>query len=234
MISIRLGWLVLFSVTCSSLPVFAADPASVNLENYELRMDFIESRLAENRQYASYWQNGWSTFYAASAVAQTALWINADNHDERVNYGIGTAKAVGGLADMLMRPHPGRHGVAPFLDSPQATPEQKRAKLEQGETTLMNSADRSASRRSWQPHLKVVGVNLIAGALIAAFGDTGDALTSTAIGVAIGEANIWTLPTKPEADWNEYQQKFPESGSMKKSDWRIVPITGGLALQMNF
>ena len=223
---------ILILAAFSSSKTLAAEPA--NLGGYELRMDFIESSLDKNRQHASYWQNGWASFYAVSAVAQTALWIDADNSDDSINYSIGVLKSVGGLADMLLRPHPGRHGATPLLDLPQNSAEQKREKLEFSEALLRDSAQRAASRHSWQPHAKVVGVNLIAGALIAAFGDGGDALASSAIGIAIGEANIWTQPTRPETDWRDYQQEFPATGQLKNPAWQLVPIAGGLALQGRF
>jgi hypothetical protein len=208
--------------------------SAANLEGYELRMDFIESSLEGNRQHASYWQNGWASFYAVSAVAQTALWIDADNSDDSINYSVGALKSVGGLADMFLRPHPGRHGAIPVLDLPQNSPEQKREKLDLSEAILRDSAQRASSRHNWQPHAKVVGVNVVAGALIAAFGDGGDALVSSAIGIAVGEANIWTQPTRPEEDWRDYQQKFPATGQFKGPGWQLVPIAGGLALQGRF
>jgi hypothetical protein len=223
---------ILILTTFISSITMAAE--SDSLSGYELRMDFIESSLEENRQHASYWQNGWATFYTVSAVAQTVLWIDADDSDDSINYSIGALKSVGGLADMLIRPLPGRHGALPVLDLPQNSLEQKREKLVFSEALLRDSAQRAAARYSWQPHAKVVGVNAIAGALIAAFGDGGDALVSSAIGIAIGEANIWTQPTRPEDDWRDYQQKFPTSGQLKGPVWQLVPIAGGLALQGRF
>lgn len=223
---------ILILATYSSSITLAAETDS--LSGYELRMEFIESSLEENRQHASYWQNGWASFYAVSAVAQTALWIDADDSDDSINYSMGALKSVGGLADMLIRPHPGRHGVKDLLDLPQNSLEQKRERLDLGEALLRDSAQRAASRHSWQPHAKVVGVNVIVGALIAAFGDGGDALASSAIGIAVGEANIWTQPTRPEDDWRDYQQKFPTTGQLKDPAWQLVPIAGGLALQGRF
>lgn len=234
MFGTRLRWTVIFFITFNVAKAFAADSLSINLDQYKLRMDFIESRLEQSAKSSRYWQNGWTTFYAATALAQTALWIEADNNDDRVNYSIGALKSAGGLVDMLLRPHPGRYGAQHLQSLPQETPEQQRARLARGETLLKSSAERSASRRTWQPHFKVLGVNAIAGALIAAFGDEGDALTSTVLGVAIGEANIWTLPTRPEADWHDYQQQFPLTQGSISTGWSLVPIAGGLALQARF
>lgn len=208
--------------------------AEESLKDYELHREFIENRLEESHRHARYWQNGWTTFYAVSSVAQTALWIDADNNDDSINYGIGALKSVGGLTDMLLRPHPGRHGAEQIRTMPEDTPEQKQSRLQVGENLLQASAERAASRRTWKPHLKVLGVNIIAGALIAAFGDEGDALASTALGVAIGEANIWTQPTAYEADLHTYQATFSGQTSQTAPDWQLVPIAGGVALQRAF
>jgi len=233
----RTVWLfaLVFGVVCGCAPALAAEsPVSGSPEEYALRMEFVESRLEEGRRAALYWQNGWTAFYAVSSLAQAALWIDADNSDDSVNYGIGALKSAGGLADMLLRPHPGRLGKAPLRELPGATPEQRRRRLDAGETTLLHSAERAASRRSWRPHLKVLGVNLVAGALIAAFGDEGDAVSSTALGLAIGEANIWTQPARPEEDWDEYRRRFPRSASGGGVSWQLVPVVGGVVLQGRF
>lgn len=219
--------ILLLGFTCISSALAASDTP----EEYQLQMDFIENSLDESRQHARYWYYGWSTFYGVSGVVQTAQWIDADNNDDRVNYAIGALKSVGGLADMLLKPHPGRNGSAPLQAMPQDTPEQKSKRLESGESILMNSAQRAESRHTWKAHLKVIGVNLIAGALIAGFGDDDDALTSTAIGIAVGEANIWTQPTRAEGDWREYQQKYSQPAGMS---WEVVPFGAGLAIAGRF
>ena len=220
----------LLSFCCSSLTLAADD----NLQDYEPRMEFIESSLEENHQHARYWQNGWSTFYAVSAVAQTALWIDADNNDDSINYGINALKSVGGLADMLVRPHPGHYGTKRLVTLPETTEEHRRERLDFGETVLRESAERAASRRTWKPHLKVIGVNVIAGALIAAFGDGGDALASSALGIAIGEANIWTQPTGYEEGWNNYQVTFSDRVGENTIRWQLVPMLNAIPLQGRF
>lgn len=222
---------VMVLVACSATTVLAADTSSAD---YRLRTEFIESRLEESRRHARYWQNGWTTFFAASAAAQAALWIDADNSDDSINYGIGALKSVGGLADILLRPHPGRYGAELVRSLPEGTSEQRLERLGYGEMVLEDSAARAASRHTWQPHLKVIGVNLVAGALVAAFGDEGDALASTALGIAIGEAQIWSQPTRYEEDWQAYQ--VVNSGCFGQDNvcLQLVPIVGGLALQGRF
>lgn len=222
---------VMILVAYSATLTLAAD---ISTEDYQLRTEFLESGLDENQRHARYWQNGWSTFYTVSAVAQAALWIDADNNDDSINYGIGSLKSAAALADMLLRPHPGRHGAELVRSLPEATPEQRHERLGYAEMVLRDSATRAASRRTWQPHLKVIGVNLIAGALIAGFGDEGDALTSTALGIAIGEAQIWTQPTRYVKDWEKYQVVKADCFGQSTPRWQLVPIVGGIAIRGHF
>ncbi|MBW2519001.1 MAG: hypothetical protein JRD88_01455 [Deltaproteobacteria bacterium] len=227
---INVSGLLLFMIGTTLSSVDASQGSS---DNADLRIDFIEKRLDANRQHARYWQNGWSSFYAASALIQTGLWIGSDNNDDSINYSIGALKSAAGLADMLLRPHPARYGADP-VRTLSVEPSDERDRLDRGETLLRGSADRARSRRTWQPHLKIIGVNLLAGGLIAAFGDDDDALASTALGLAVGEANIWTQPSRPESDWQDYQTAFPHQESFLERRWQLVPIAGGLALQGRF
>ena len=48
----------------------------------EQRLRFIETRLAGLNPNASYWQYGWTGFYAVSAVGQAALAIDEDDSDD--------------------------------------------------------------------------------------------------------------------------------------------------------
>ncbi|MBW2503138.1 MAG: hypothetical protein JRE16_01065, partial [Deltaproteobacteria bacterium] len=124
-----------------------ANAAATSTNNAQLRIDFIEKRLDDNRQHARYWQNGWSSFYAASALLQTGLWIDSDNNDDSINYSLGALKSVAGLADMLLRPHPARHGADPIRAVSIANFGHQ-GRLVRGETLLRDSADRAKSSRT--------------------------------------------------------------------------------------
>ena len=196
----------------------------------ELRLDYIEERLDAGKRHAQYWQNGWTGFYSVSAVAQTVLWLDADNNDDRINYVVGAIKTTGGLVDMLLRPLPGRYGADQIraLEAPSAK------RLDQAEELLQATARRAQEKTTWKPHLKVLGVNLLGGAAILAFGDEGDALISTALGIAVGEANIWTQPTQPIADLQDYQNRFPAMRPQNAHSWQLLPFPGGLMIKASF
>lgn len=80
----------------------------------------------------------------------------------------------------------------------------------------------------------MIGVNLLGGVLIAAFGDEGDAAVSTALGIAVGETTIWTQPSQPIEHREDYRRRFPESQMRAKNHWRLVPIANGAMLRVIF
>ena len=220
-----IGVALLLSIFTVS-PVLAAEEIP---QDYELRMEFIENSLEANRKHSRYWQYGWSSFFGASAVTYTALWLNSDDSDDSINYSLSALKSTLALGEMLWRPHPGRHGAERLRSLPENGPEQKLERLDFGEDVMRKSSNRYTSLRTWKPHLIVIGVNAVFGAAIAAFGDEGDGAVSAAVGIAMGEAKLWTQPSRPVDDWNEYQEAHSKGVS-----WQLVPISGGLALQGRF
>lgn len=205
-------------------------PSATADNEIDLRLNFIEERLETGKQHAQYWQNGWTGFFAVSSLAQTVAWLDADNNDDRINYIVGAIKSTGGLIDILLRPMPGRYGASEI----RGLEGQSFDKLGQAEDLLQATAQRAQAKTTWKPHLKVLGVNLIGGAAILAFGDGGDALVSTAIGIAVGEANIWTQPTQPSSDLRDYQTRFPEKQARHGRRWQLLPFPGGAMLQTSF
>lgn len=196
----------------------------------ELRLEFIEERLDAGQRHARYWQNGWTGFYSVSVLAQTVFWLDADNNDDRINYVVGAVKATGGLVDMLLRPLPGRYGTDPI----RALKGGSLDRLGLAEDLLQATSRRAQAKTTWKPHLKVLGVNLLGGAVILAFGDGGDALLSTALGIAVGEANIWTQPSQPITDLRDYQGRFARIRNQNAHRWQLLPFPGGLMVQTSF
>jgi len=218
---------------CFPLAAQGADrgfPSVTADEEIDLRLGFIEERLNAGKRHARYWQNGWTGFYSASALAQTVFWLDADNNDDRINYVVGAVKATGGLIDMLLRPLPGRYGA----DEIRALEGPSLYRLGKGEDLLQAAARRVQEKTTWKPHLKVMGVNLLGGAVILVFGDGGDALVSTAMGIAVAEANIWTQPTQPSTDLRDYQGRFVGRQAKNARHWQLLPFPGGAMVRVSF
>jgi hypothetical protein len=194
----------------------------------QLRLNFIEERLDDGRQHASYWQNGWTGFYTAAATAQTIMSFDADNNDDRVNAAVGAVKSAAALIDILLRPMPGRHGADEITHLP------TERRLTKGEELLTETASRARERASWKSHIKVIGVNILGGAVIAAFGDESDAAVSTALGIAIGETAIWTQPSQPITNYEKYHQRFPGNHASIIKRWQLVPMANGAMLRIAF
>jgi len=220
-------------------PYLCAEPADrlpVDMSDAELnqRLQFIETRLARQTPNARYWQYGWTGFHAAGAAAQGLLAVDADDNDDEVNYIVGAVKSSGALAQMLIRPLPAVQSSARLQAMPSETREERIRKLERGEALLRENAARAAGRSGWKRHLIGIGANLIGGAAIAAFGDSSDAVTSTLIGIAVSETNIWTEPSRAAEDLEDYRNKKWVRRGTGQATWHIVPMADRVTLHIRF
>lgn len=209
-------------------------PGEISDAELEQRLEFIAARLAEQRPNARTWQYGWTGFYGVSAVAQGFLAVDADDNDDETNYIVGAVKSTGALAQMLIRPLPAVQSSSRFQAMPSDSRQERLRKLEQGEALLRENADRAATRRGWKRHLIGIGANLAGGIIIAAFGDSGDAVSSTLVGIAVSEANIWTEPSRAIADLEDYRSNKWTRRQSGRVTWRIVPRVDGVAVDLRF
>lgn len=200
----------------------------------EQRLKFIETRLVGLNPKASRWQYGWTGFYAASALGQTVLAIDEDDSDDETNYIVGAVKSAGGLAQLLVKPLPAVKSYDRFLSMPAQTRTERLLKLEQGEALMHENAERAQQRYGWKRHLIGIGANLLGAAVIAVYGDSADAVTSTILGIAVSEANIWTEPARAVTDLEEYSTNFRHAQRISTRTWHIVPTIGGAALHISF
>ena len=198
------------------------------------RLKFIETRLAGLNPNATYWQYGWTGFYAASAVGQAALAIDEDDSDDHTGLIVGAVKSTGGLVQMLLKPLPAVTSHGDFQSMSSQTRAERLLKLEQGEALLYENANRAQQRYGWKRHAIGIAANLLGGVIIATNGDSSDAVASTVLGIAVSEASIWTEPSRAETDLNDYRNNFHDAQSTGELNWRLVPMRVGLALQINF
>jgi hypothetical protein len=76
-------------------------------------------------------------------------------------------------------------------------------------------------------------LNGAGGAIVAEGFDEDDGWVSAGIGVAVGEAMLWSHPWKGRSDLEEYEARFA-SRSGEKLSWAVLPYGRGLKLQVRF
>lgn len=211
-----------------------SDPTVLSDDQIQQRLRFITERLNAGRRHASYWQWGWSGFYAASAALQGFGAATEDDNDDVVNNLVGAVKSAGGLLENLLRPLPGRLGADPIAAMPSASREDQLDQLARAEHLLHAAAGRAAERTQWRRHLSMVGVNLAAGAVIWGFGDGKDAAVSTIVGTAVGEAAIWSEPARAQTDLQDYLDRFSTHRSGYHPRWQVLPLAGGVMVRVAF
>ncbi|GGA89864.1 hypothetical protein GCM10011369_35070 [Neiella marina] len=223
----------LFAITLLlTTSAHATDYELLSDQEIDQRLSFLTSKLESIESPSTYWQYGWTGFYAASAIAQAAKAADESDSDDSTKQWVGAIKSTGGLALMLLKPLPVVTGMDDYRQMPATTRAEKIARLKEAEQIMRHSAWRANEKNTWKPHLMTIGVNLLGAAAIAAFGDSDDALGSAALGIAIGEAAIWTQPSAPQQHWQAYQDQF--SGQQTAYQWRLVPTLNGVNLEVRF
>jgi hypothetical protein len=195
----------------------------------EARLDFLTERLDDGRFSAAAWQYGWSGFYGVSTLVNGVGLVTAGDSDARVVSLVDGLKSVGALAELVTDPLPARLGAEPIRAVPD---DAARLRLAVGERQLVANAARAQSRYSLRRHLEGVTTNLIGGAFIWAFGDSSDALRSTLVGIAVGEAQIWSQPWRAAGDLRDYRAAFPTT--LAGIEWELRPMGTGVQLALRF
>jgi hypothetical protein len=211
----------------------AADSGISDAE-LEQRLAFIDARLERLQPAAKTWQYGWTGFYSLSSAGQAIAALESNDKDDQLNYAVGAVKAAGGLAQVLLKPLPTLHSNDRFRALPADNREQRLQKLARGEALLETSAQRAGERFTWRRHAMGIAGNLVGGIVIAAFGDQGDALVSTLVGLAVAEATIWTEPAAAARDLEDYRSGRWSRRAARPGQWRVLASPGGATLQISF
>ncbi len=184
------------------------------------RLQFIEERLQGSRRHGQIWYWSWMTINAGSAVGLGIAAGLSQREDDQVNNGVQAGVVAIGVADLLLRPLEARFGAAPVDGLPQATAEERLAKLRAAEALLRGNAERAEQRTSWRMHAANVALNGAAGGLIAGFGRPSDGLIAFGTGTFGGVINILTQPAAPATDWQAYQARFGGAAASRET-WLV-------------
>jgi hypothetical protein len=197
------------------------------------RLTWLVERAESRERYADLWWRGWIGFYGAGAVIQGTRAGFEDDKGKRVDLIVSAVKAVGGTTRLYFYRPVARLGADPLLAEPLPNEEACIERVAQGEALLQKAAKESQSRWDLKGHFFNVAVNLF-GALIVTQGfDQKSGWTSAGIGIAVGEAMLWSHPWHGKSDLEEYETRFGPPTTPQVS-WMLMPYERGLQVQVRF
>jgi hypothetical protein len=210
-------------------------PADLAEGEIARRLAFIENSLAAHQLHAQIWFWSWLTVNAGSVVGLSVGAALTDNGANRVNM-IGNAALAGlGVGDMLLfRPVNARFGAEPIRVLPDATRAERLRKLADGENLMRRNAARAEQRYDWTVHAGNFAANALVGGLTWAAGDAQSGLITVLVQTLFGELYIWTDPSGPAKDWQEYQRLSAGESLEASRGWSLAVFPGGVALKYRF
>jgi len=238
MMTTHIPSLILALVFAAALPTVAAAAEAADLSRCDAgtaeRLRFIEEHLEQRRPYATWWWRGWTGAYAVGMVVQSVRAGTEDTESRRADATVGAVKALIGTTRLLFDRPTARLGAEPMQAVASSNEAACRERLAVGEELLRKNAKESGSRWDWKRHAGNVALNA-AGAAIVAYGfdDETRGWRSAGIGIAVGEAMIFSYPWHGDDDLAEYERRFQGTGTPRTS-LRVVPWGSGARLVLNF
>ncbi len=203
-----------------------AEPPPTTAEDADVsaRLAWIEGVLDRDEPRMRLWRSGWLGAYGAVTLAEGALFANAQTSADRINAAIDAGKAAVGFTFVLVSPSTGSTAGTLLRALPEGTPAERRAKLARGEALLRASAKEEREGRGWFPLIGGALLN-IGGAWLSwatTKGSSGAGWFGLVSGVAVGEAQVVTMPSGAMRAWAAYTQR----GSTARLGREPLPSVG--------
>jgi len=199
----------------------------------ESRLLWLIDRLESRERYADLWWRGWLGIYGIGAIVEGVAAGTEDDRGKRADDIVSAVKAVGGVTRLYFMAPAARLGADPLRETPISSAADCAARVEQGAELLEKAAHESGRRWSWKAHAFNVGINMAGAAIVAEGFDEDDGWISGAIGIAVGEAMLWSHPWRGESDLAEYEARFDGRGALPTT-WNVVPYGRGIRLVARF
>jgi hypothetical protein len=210
-------------------------PSDLSDPEIERRVAFVERSLEANQLHAQIWFWSWLTVNAASTVGLSVGAALTDDNAHRVNMIGNAALAALGISDMLLfRPVNARFGAEPIRRLPDETRQERVRKLAAGEALMQRNAERADQRYDWTVHAGNFAGNALVGGLTWAAGDAQSGIITIVLQTVLGELYIWTDPSGPAKDWQEYQRLRAGESLEASRGWSLAAFPGGVALKYRF
>lgn len=241
--------IVLLVLALSSVAAYAQD-ATLSDEQVQKRLTFITTSLRDGQPAARRWWYGWIGAYTAGAVAGGVL-AASHWHDTKLEGPetvpdrefaegmlVGGATFALGVGGLLIEPFTPVSAARKLGRLPEATPQERLAKLGRAEELLRKCAARERRGRNLTTHLLNAGANA-AGAVAVKVGfhqSWGSAAVTFAIGEAVSLLNIFTQPMKAVRDLKKYEAGLAagEPAPRPKAEWSLGFCPGGISFRLSF
>lgn len=200
------------------------------------RLAFIEERLESGRPAADRWSYGWFTVYTTLAVAQFGVALGTTDPGMRADMAVGAFSSAFGVVPFAVLPFKPRFAPGKLAELPATTPKERALKLKRGEELLEACADAEKFGHGWMMQVGVLTVNVGIGlGLALGYDRIRSGISTTLIGIAVSEFQIFTQPTQAIDDWDAYQRgDLGGSAARPSLQLHVAPAPGGLALGASF
>ena len=196
----------------------------------QAKLEFIQENFNANAQHSRYWQNGWLTIFAASAVVHTGIWDQSGSNKESYDAKVTAITSTIATVDMLLNPMKS-HNYADQLSNADIS-------LAQAEDWLAKAAKREKYERSLTSHLLSGLVNGLAGLAVGREDKRkSDGWFTFASGMLASEVKIFTSPTRMTKTWEAYQQgdiSALTTAESQRSRWYVAAAGPILQVQYKF
>lgn len=202
----------------ASCPAPSGADARLEAVAPEVRLDWIDARLGEARRSALVWSWAWGLGIGASGVGSLAV-VPFVDREERVDWYTSAVSAAFGVIPLAVTPpavlrdarelHERRH----LTESRPLPPGEGCALLADAETRLVRDAEDQRRQQGWWMHAGNVAFNT--GVLLflgLGYHHWSSALINGIAGLAVGEALIFTQPTRTIDDLRAYRAGELDAG----------------------
>jgi hypothetical protein len=190
------------------------------------RLQYLEPRLAAHASYADRWWWIWNGVHATGLVYGGAMAGVEDDGGERALSAVDATKSAIGLAEGILDPPVLREGIDGVTAISVASADGCTTRLRAAEELLYAAAEEAhEERRGWLGHAGNLALNLI-GALVVAEGfDEPSGWGAGALGLLVGEIELWSYPWHAEGTAREYERRFPRD-ELSAPRWRVEEKDG--------
>lgn len=228
--------LLLSACATAPLPRLAPPPANLSEAEVARRYEFIRDRLDASKLHAQIWYGSWLAISAGSGIYGVVEAARSDNDSDRADGVAGAILGTIGVGYVVFVPLQARHGADRLRELPDATPEQRRIRLERAQEILQEDAERAQiASSSWKAHLAGAAVGLVAGAAVWAVSrNPTPAIITGVTGIVGSEAQFWAEPLQPQQDLRDYVKEFGLAPPQSTVRWHLAPARDGLAVRFDF